>query len=127
PRLGYATNAVTLTLARNDTAFAAIAATANQAAVATAIGARGGSDPIYNTVLFQNTADAQATFGALAGEINAALPSELIDNGRRVREAILDRGRSGGEGIGTWASGLQSFADSRLQGGLGRLAANRTG
>jgi fibronectin-binding autotransporter adhesin len=127
PRLNYAANAVSLTLARNDVAFATLAATGNQAAVAGAIAARGNNDAIFNSVLFSDATTAQATFGALTGEINASLPTELIDNGRRVREAVLARGRSTGDGLGMWATGLQSYADSRREGGLGRLAANRTG
>ena len=127
PVLGYGTGAVTLTLARNDLAFGALATTGNQLATANALFARGPNDPLFNAVLFQSVADAPTTFTELSGELNAALPTELTDNSRRVRQAVLDRGAVAGEGLGLWVDGLQSTGVSDATPARARLKTNRTG
>ena len=128
PLLGYSANTVTLTLARNDLAFGAIAAAGNQTAVANAVFARGTADPLFNAVLVQSVAGAQASFTALGGELNAGLATELTDNGRRIRQAVLDRGAVAAEpGVGLWLQGLQSEAQSDVSTSQARMRANRTG
>ena len=126
PLLTYGADTVSLTLARNDLAFGAIATNQRELAVANAVAARGVGDTIYNTVLFEGSGDAQRTFSQLSGEIHASLPSELADAGRRVRGAILDH-LTPDEGLGIWGQGLQSYAASRPQAGLDRIQSNRTG
>ncbi|MDV3459201.1 autotransporter-associated beta strand repeat-containing protein [Sphingomonas sp. HF-S4] len=127
PLLSYGTNNVVLTLGRNDTTFASQAASGNQRAVAAVVTARGLGDPIYNTVLVQSAAGARNTFDQLSGELHAALPSVLIDDNRRVRDAVLTRGLVDGDGIGMWAQGLQDYAGSRNQEGFAKIDSNRTG
>ncbi|HEX8553971.1 MAG TPA: autotransporter domain-containing protein, partial [Sphingomonas sp.] len=127
PFLAYGPNAVTLTLARNDLAFGAVATTGNQLSVANAVFARGPNDALFNTVLFQSVGAAQASFGTLSGELNAGLATELTDNGRRVRQAVIDRGFTPGEGLGLWATVLQSTGQSDANANRARLKANRTG
>ncbi len=128
PLLGYQANAVTLTLARNDVRFDALATNGNQARVANAIFARGTSDALFNTVLFQSNATAPLVFGELAGELNAGLSTELADSGRRIRHAVFDRAmRPGGEGLSLWAQGLQSRAMSDVTSQRGRLVSDRSG
>ncbi|MET3438184.1 autotransporter-associated beta strand repeat-containing protein [Sphingomonas sp. 1185] len=128
PLLGYQANAVTLTLARNDFRFDALATNRNQAQVANAIFARGASDALFNTVLFQSNATAPLVFGELAGELNAGLSTELADSGRRIRHAVFDRAMlPGGEGVSLWAQGLQSQAMSDANSQRARLVSDRTG
>ncbi|MGJ3627720.1 autotransporter outer membrane beta-barrel domain-containing protein [Sphingomonas sp. MMS24-JH45] len=97
PLLGYSANSVTLSLARNDLAFSALASDRNQAAVANAIFARGAGNALFDTILFESTERAPLVFTELAGEFNAALTTELADSTRRVRHALLDRGAVTGD------------------------------
>ncbi|TGX54902.1 hypothetical protein E5A73_05510 [Sphingomonas gei] len=127
PFLNYATDRVTLSLVRNDISFTSAAVTANQGAVALAVNSRGFGDALYNAALVQSGASARATFDGLSGELHASLGSELIDGGRRVRDAVLARGLVRGDGIGMWAQALQVYANSRAQDGLGDLSSNRSG
>lgn len=128
PMLGYQADAVTLTLARNDVRFDALATNGNQARVANAIFARGTSDALFNTVLFQSNATAPMVFGELAGELNAGLSTELADSGRRIRHAVFDRAMlPGGDGLSLWAQGLQSQAMSDATSQRARLVSDRTG
>ena len=127
PLLSYGSNSVTLTLARNDVAFGTMATTPNQLAVANAVSARSVSDPVFTTVLFQTAASAPGVFNQLSGELFASLPSELTDQGRRVREAVLERGAATGSGLGIWGDFLRTNASSRVQPGLARIRSDRTG
>src|SRR3546814_3684583 len=72
PLLRYGGNSVTLSLYRNDIAFADVAIGANQAGVAAAIQARGIGDSLFEAVLAQNAGGAQQAFGDLSGEILAS-------------------------------------------------------
>jgi fibronectin-binding autotransporter adhesin len=101
--LDYTANDVLLTLARNDLAFSEIAATANQAAVADAIHAAGEGD-LFDNILFQSEAGAQAAFDALSGELYGAQTTALLAQSRYSREATLDRLRSAEGGSGVWAA-----------------------
>lgn len=127
PLLSYGATSVVLSLGRNDVTFASQAASGNQLAVAGALATRGLGDTIYNTVLVQSATGARNAFDQLSGELHAALPSMLIDDNRRVRDAVLARGLTGGDGIGMWAQGLQVYAGSRNQDGLAKIDSNRTG
>src|SRR3546814_10004597 len=79
PLLRYGGNSVTLSLYRNDIAFADVAIGANQAGVAAAIQARGIGDSLFEAVLAQNAGGAQQAFGDLSGEILASTLSGLTD------------------------------------------------
>src|SRR3546814_15415440 len=67
PLLRYDANSVVLSLYRNDIDFADIAVGFNQASVATAVQALGVDNPLYEAVLVQNAATAQASFGDQIG------------------------------------------------------------
>lgn len=68
PDLSYDSNTVTLTLTRNDVRFEAVAATANQRAVATALSRGSTKHPIIDALLGQNANGAQQAYDALSGE-----------------------------------------------------------
>ncbi|WP_375453785.1 autotransporter domain-containing protein [uncultured Methylobacterium sp.] len=95
PSLRYQANAVDLTLTRNDIAFAAIAQTRNQAAVATAVQAGGAGLGAYDRTIALSTPEAVAAFQALTGDIHASAVSAAFETAFFVREAILDRMRWG--------------------------------
>ncbi len=127
PLLGYAPNAVTLTLARNDVSFAALAGTTNQIAVANAINARGVNDPLFNAVLFATGPVAQATFDQLSGEFYPSLTTEVIDSTRRMRDAVLERTRIAGEGTGVWIQALKSNSQSASRSPFDKISGDRQG
>lgn len=84
----YGSDLVTLEFARNGVAFADVAASANQAAVAEALGTNGA---IHNIILSLNEAEAQAAFDALAGEGHATIEGILMENTELVSDALLHR------------------------------------
>src|SRR3546814_20259540 len=75
----------------------------NQASVATAVQALGVDNPLYEAVLVQNAATAQASFGDLSGEILASAMSGLTDDRRHLRNRSAER-RVGQEGVSTCRS-----------------------
>src|SRR3546814_16591112 len=90
PLLRYGGNSVTLSLYRNDIAFADVAIGANQAGVAAAIQARGIGDSLFEAVLAQNAGGAQQAFGDLSGEILASTLPGLTDD--RCEEPRVGQG-----------------------------------
>ena len=95
PTLRYQATEVDLTLTRNDIAFASIAQTRNQAAVATAVQGAGPGAGAYDRTVGLTTPEARGAFQALAGDIHASAISAEFETAFFVREAILDRLRWG--------------------------------
>ncbi|MGX7707293.1 autotransporter domain-containing protein [Methylobacterium sp. Gmos1] len=98
PTLRYQPTEVDLTLTRNDTPFAAIAQTRNQAAVAGGIQGAGAGTGIYDRTVGLTTPEAVTAFQALTGDIHASSVSASYETAFFVREAILDRLRWAGDG-----------------------------
>ncbi len=128
PVLSYTATGVNLTLANAALSFGAIAVGANQLAVANAVQARGFGNAVFNAVLIQPTALAgQAAFDNLSGELFASVPSILMDEGKRVRGAVMDRAAVRGDGAGVWAAGLVNNARSDVQGSAASTDTDRKG
>lgn len=104
PTLRYQPNEVDLTLTRNDVAFATIAQTRNQAALANAVQGAGAGAGIYNRTVGLTTPEAVAAFQALTGDIHASAVSAAYETAFFVREAILDRLRWSGEATRDYGS-----------------------
>lgn len=120
PFLRYGPNAVTLSLYRNNIDFSDVAVGANQTGVATAIQARGINDPLFEAVLVQNAAGAQAAYGNLSGEILASTISGLNDDSRHVRNALLGMQVPEDSGAFVWGTAFGGWGDFDAQsGGLG--------
>lgn len=96
PFLGYEPGAVTLTLARNDLDFSAVARTRNQGAAAAAVQAGAVGSPLYDAVATLSAPQARAAFAGLAGDGHASLTGTSFATAGLVREAVLDRLRWGG-------------------------------
>jgi outer membrane autotransporter protein len=96
PTLRYQPAQVDLTLTRNDVAFATIAQSRDQAAVATAIQGAGAGAGLYDRTVGLTTPEAVAAFQALTGDIHASSVSAAYETAFFVREAILDRLRWSG-------------------------------
>lgn len=128
PYLTYGTTGVTLTLARSDLSFGAIATTPTQAAIAASVQALGRGNALYDAVILRPTAQAgRDAFDALSGEIHTSLGTALIDESRLVRETLLGRARSGGEGYGIWGTAFGSRAESQRSRGAAEVDSDRRG
>jgi outer membrane autotransporter protein len=91
PSLTYDANDVFLTLARNTSFFASVAATPNQRSVGGALDASPFASTLVQAVLPLSAATAQQAFDALSGEIYASVQATLLDDSRYARQAILGR------------------------------------
>ncbi|WP_432769838.1 MAG: autotransporter domain-containing protein [Sphingopyxis sp.] len=111
PLLRYGANSVTLSLYRNDIDFADVAVGFNQASVAGAVQALGIDNPLFEAVLVQNAATAQATFGDLSGEILASTISGLTDDSRHLRNAIMGMAAPEESGAFVWGSAFGGWGD----------------
>ncbi|VFS51021.1 Extracellular serine protease precursor [Budvicia aquatica] len=90
--LSYQPNQIVLNVGRNATAFADVAQTQNQRAVATAVEALRAGNSLYESILtIGSTNEARQAFRQLSGQIHADIASALINNSRYVREAQNDR------------------------------------
>ncbi len=98
PVLGYGKGDVTLSLMRNDSAFASKATSGNQIATAKALESIGVAaiNPLYDAValLPDDKAVIRATFDGLSGEVNASTVTALLEDSRFVRDAMNDRLRA---------------------------------
>ncbi|WP_246102623.1 autotransporter domain-containing protein [Methylobacterium terricola] len=97
PTLRYQPTQVDLTLTRNDVAFATIAQTRNQGAVANAVQGASAGARIYDRTVGLTTPEAVTAFQALTGDIHASSVSAAYETAFFVREAILDRLRWSGD------------------------------
>lgn len=127
PLLRYSSTAVTLSLYRNDVDFADVAVGFNQAGVAAAVQSRGIDDPLFEAVVNQNAAGAQAAFGDLSGEILASTISGLTDDSRHLRNALF--GLTGPEDAGAfvWGSAFGGWGDFDAAAGRSGLKTDHKG
>lgn len=91
PYLSYTGTSVGLTLDRNDVTFVSLAQTTNQLAVATALDGSSPATALYNAAAYQNATGALEAFDALSGEVYASTSTVLVDEARRVNQAVLGR------------------------------------
>ncbi len=117
PLLRYSSDQVTLSLYRNDIAFADAAVGVNQASIANAIQALGIDNPLFEAVLVQNTATARQSFTDLSGEIVASTVAGLTDESRHLRNTLMALDTPSETGLFAWASGFGGWSD--FDGGLG--------
>jgi autotransporter-associated beta strand protein len=138
PVISYGSNAITLSLQRNDITFASVAQTPNQIATANAVEALGFNSAIYNAVVEADAATAQQAFDQLSGQIYASTRTALVDDSRYVRDAINDHllGLSNGangisaaadNGVTAWTSGWGHWGANDATGNASRLQADGSG
>jgi outer membrane autotransporter protein len=107
PSLSYDPNDVFLTLTRNGVAYASVATSPNQVAVANAIDAGGAGSGLNQALASQSAAaGARQAFDALSGEIHASAQTVMLNDSLYLREAVLGRMRqaSFAGGIGPMAA-----------------------
>jgi subtilase-type serine protease len=108
--LNYQPNQVLLNVGRNATAFADVALTQNERAVAAAAEALGAGNPVYESILTTDTAGvARQAFRQLSGQIHADIASALVNDSRYVRDVLNERLRQ--------AEGLSSSPDIKADEG----------
>lgn len=91
-RLSYATNKVTLSLNRNDTTFANVAANHNQRSAAAAAEDLGAGNALYESLLLaKNKAQIQQTFQQMSGQIHADIGSALLNDSHHLRDSMNER------------------------------------
>lgn len=111
PLLRYSPNAVTLSLYRNDIDFADVAIGFNQVGVAGAVQALGINNPLFEVVLVQNAATAQASFNDLSGEILASSIRGLTDDSRHLRNALMAMPAPQDSSAFVWGSAFGGWGD----------------
>jgi fibronectin-binding autotransporter adhesin len=127
PLLRYGANTVTLSLYRNDIDFTDVAVNANQFGVAGAVQALGFDNPLFETVLVQNAATAQTTFGELSGEIFSSTITGLTDDSRHLRNAILAMPAPQGPGPFVWGSAFGGWGEFDATSGAAGMDADHRG
>ena len=92
PTLNYGDSTVTLTLERNNVAFADAAETANQkAAGGAAEQAFVYGDPLYKVLVSASLDEARAAFDLMSGEVHAAVIGNMVEETSNVRRTVLSR------------------------------------
>ncbi|MBT2766685.1 autotransporter domain-containing protein [Stenotrophomonas sp. ISL-67] len=121
PTLANDGHTLSLTLARNQVLFPAVATTLNQVATSTAIESLGTGKGLYDAVVQLDEANAVSAFDQLSGEVHASVRATLIQDSRFVREAAIDRLRQR-EGAQDAASDLSTDGNAwgRMHGSWGR-------
>ncbi|MBI6550232.1 autotransporter serine protease [Xenorhabdus lircayensis] len=135
-RLSYQPSKVTLHVGRNDTAFADVAKTQNEYAVAAAADTLGAGNPVYESILTSASAEqARYAFRQLDGQIHADIASLLVNDSRYLRDTLNARlsqaeGRSSspdirGDDNGAWVRLLGAWSHaSGTQNATGYQASN---
>nr|WP_283817480.1 autotransporter domain-containing protein [Bradyrhizobium liaoningense] len=116
PSLSYDASDVYLTMTRNNTDFADVGGTVNQRAAGGGVETLGLGNSIWDAVVQLDTATARRAFDQLSGEVHASAKTALIEDSRFVRDAALDRLRSGRCGI---SGGTTTFATGNADGRSG--------
>ncbi len=110
PSLSYDATSVYLTLLRNDIDFGDRAVTANQRAIAYAVGRLEADDELRNATLMLGASAAPAAFDSLTGEIHASVQNTMIEDARKMRVATLNRlALVDDERNGAWARAIGSW------------------
>lgn len=91
PVLTYGDDEVTLGLYRNDVDFADVADTANTRATAGSVRSLGADNPVFLGVLPLDAEGARDAFSQLSGELHASLKSQILQDSRLARDAVIDR------------------------------------
>ena len=115
-----ATDAI-LTLERNGFAFADIALTPNQRAVAAGLDARQWSgSPLYGVLVGLTDAQSRAAFDLLSGEIHADVETGLFEEAGLLASGLRAPARADGNGL--WVSGEGLEGHQAADGNAGRLS-----
>lgn len=126
------TNSVDVKINRNDTTFASVTTSTNQAAIANALDQKPTPPNVTNKILQLSAEEAQQAFEELAGNTNASIRTGLVSTANITADTINNRLRSTFDGVGSkqtavlhfvpanksintgfWASGFGSWIDQK--------------
>ncbi|WP_454914760.1 autotransporter domain-containing protein [Xanthobacter sediminis] len=108
-----------LDIVRSDVSYAAVAATANQAAVAQVLDSPGAA--LNGDIVTLSAAQARAAFDALSGELHASAKGLFVEQSSLVRNALTDRLRAAQGSVGASAAPVVSY-EPAAAGALGYAA-----
>lgn len=91
PLLTYEATRVSFSLERNALGFAAVTVKGNDRAVATAADSLPWGNTLHDALVQLGAPDARAAFTNLSGDLHASLTGTLIDGGRLIQEAAVNR------------------------------------
>jgi len=126
PTLAYSANAVSLTLTRNDIAFADLGRTANEKAVGNLLQAQGAGNMLFEETLLLADTEVSPNFASLTGEAWATLSSATIETSQMLR-AQTDLGPATENGGWLWATVLGSSGKARSDGATQGLDFDHSG
>ena len=84
----------------------------DQVAVGDAVTAGPATGALYTTlggVVTSNTAAVPATLAQLSGDIHASLRSAIIEDGKIIRDTVIDHAIAGSDGITVWGAGFGAY------------------
>jgi autotransporter-associated beta strand protein len=127
-RLGNSANAIYLDVVRSGFAVSSLAGTTNQAAVARAVVALGGSNPVYAALTsVTSDDDVRAGLDGLSGEVHATLLSAATKDAQAAQEAALSRAGVRDTGFSVWTQGLYRDGTDGGEGGASLVRSNTLG
>jgi subtilase-type serine protease len=90
--LSYHPDRITLNVGRNATAFADVAQTSNERALAMAADTLAAGNPVYESILTSSTpGEARLAYRQLSGQIHADIAAAQINDSRYLRDALNER------------------------------------
>jgi outer membrane autotransporter protein len=126
PFLDYQASSVTLTLSRNNTTFASVGATDNQAAAGAGIESLGFGNSIHDLIVGLGEEEARRLFDLHSGEIYASTTTVLIEDSRLVSDAVTGRIRAAFGDAGAPAIPVLSYGPDGAAAGTGGDASRFT-
>ena len=91
PRLSYETNAVELTLLRNDVGFGSAGTTPNQDETGAGVESLGAGNVLYDSVLWLNAGQAAQAFNELSGEVYSSVGGTYVQDAGLIADVVTDR------------------------------------
>lgn len=122
-------NDVVLFFGRNDTPFETLTSGRNAASVAQAADALGAGNPLWQVLVWLDTASAPLAFEALNGEIHATHRQLVLDESIHTRRAVTSRlaAARSEEAGSAWISGHFGGAQLGSREGVSRVSADTSG
>jgi outer membrane autotransporter protein len=107
--LSYGPNVAYLDVERSDVTFASVGQTPNEVAAGRGLDSAP-SSPVAAAVAQLDAASAGSAFNQLSGVVHASTKTVLVEGGRFVRDAAIDRLRSAFDTVGAVRTPVMSYA-----------------
>ncbi|HXR94390.1 MAG TPA: autotransporter domain-containing protein, partial [Rhizomicrobium sp.] len=110
--------------------FGTFGQTPNQIAAGNAVTASPSNATLYTTLGAVVTSGASAMPAALAqlsGDIHASLRSALVEDGKIIRDTVINHAIAGGDGVTVWAAGFGAYGSIDSDGNAAAVHHNDSG